>query len=261
MSVTSPRGESYTAVYGVGLGRGDLEVHVVQTLRDWIIAYVADYEAERGLPPRTLPIPPTSDSIHGSLDFTTFIQDLLPELIVVAQPLGEVERYGDDGTYGAWYDIGVAAVVQVEGDQNLARAMADAYGTALQKLLPQQGAFGTNPDGTPFATRTRLTNAYSLTFPDATVRDVVRATVVARTYIYQLAEDFEGPRVPPLNPYGDPAPWPDANRVEVNVVEATPDQYDAGGTFTSDSIIIDGTVNPPVTELERIILDVLPEES
>lgn len=253
MSLTTPRAVSYEAVYGPGQGRGDVEFHVIKTLRDWIIPYIADYEAERGIPIRSLPVPPTPESIHGDMDFTRFSSELFPELQVIVQPTGEVERNGD-GTYGSWYDVMVSAVVEVTGTQDGTRALADIYGTVLQKLLPQQGEFGTNPDGTEFATRTRLRSAYGLTFPDASVRDVLRATVSLRTFVSQLLSDSEGLRVPPQNPYGVPTPWPDADRVEVNLVRATPDDY--SGLLTADAVILDGTVNPPVTEYGQVVVDV-----
>ena len=249
MSVSSPRAIAWTGVYGPGQGRGDVEQHVIQTLRDWIVAYIANFEAEHGIPARSTPIPPTPESIHGDLDFNRFGGELLPELIVVAQPTGEVERFFDDGTYGSWYQVAVGAICHVEGDQEATRALGDIYGMCLQKLLPQQGAFGKNPDGSYFATRTRLQSAYNLVFPEPTVRDVVRATTVVHTFVADLVSDSEGLRVPPQNPYGTPPPWPTVNKVEVNIVRTTPDAY--SGTYMADAVILDATVNPEVTEFEE----------
>lgn len=243
MSVTTPAAQASVAIYGGGIGRGDLEAHVLQTLRSWIVAYLADYEREQGIPPRTLPIPPTPESFHGGLDFQTFSSDLTPELIVVCQPERTVERYGD-GTYGAWFTVDVGAVCYVEGDQDRTRALADAYGTVLQKLLPQQGAFGFQADGvTDFATRTRLEEPYALSFVDESVRDIVLATTRVLTFLEALVVDYSGPRTPPTNPYAVPLPPSTANVVEVDLIRGTPD---TSGLVTADGVELDGTVFPPV---------------
>lgn len=256
MSVTTPLATAWVNTYGIGQGRGDLEGHVIQTLADYIVPYVSDYAAEHGIPVKSVPIPPTPESIHGDIDGTRYSSELFPELTVMVQPTGAVERY-DDGTYGSWFDVVVFAYVQVFGDQDRTRALADLYGTALQKLLPQQGEFGLNPDGSEFATRTRLQSPYSLAFPEADVRDIVRAAISVRTFLSNLVSDFEGPRVAPQNPYGTPLPISEAEKVEVNVIRGTPDD---SGILDADAVILDGTVNPPVTEYEQVTVDVPPSD-
>lgn len=251
MSVSTPTALSDEAIYGVGIGRGDLERQIIETLVEWVVPYVASYERQNGIPARQTPVPPTPESIHGGVDYVTFSAELFPELIVVCQPWGVPERY-DDGTYGSWFSVGVGAIVQVEGSQDQTRALADLYGEVLQKLIPQQGAFGLQADGETFATRTRLESAYSLAFPDATVRDILRATVEARTYLTGLVSDFEGPRVPPADPYAVPLPPTIANRVEVGVIRGTPD---TSGETDTDAVILDGTVYPPVVRYEEITVD------
>ena len=251
MSALSPSVLSLEA-YGESLGRGDVEAHVIQTLNDWIVAYVADYERRRGLPARSTPVPPTPESIHGGLDFETFAGELFPEIIVVCQPINPVERYGD-GMYGAWFAVAVGAIVTVEGDQDRARGLADVYGTVLQKLLPEQGAFGLRLDGeTPFAERTRLEDAYSLVFPDNTVRDIVRATVQIRTFLADLVDDLAGPMTPPLDPYATPLPPTTADTVEVDLIRGTPGTT---GEVAADAVVLDGSVFPPITRYETETVD------
>ncbi len=230
-------------LYGLSFGRGELERRVIDTLRLWIIPYIADYERLNAIPPRTLPVPPTPESIHGGIDFTTFSAELFPELIVVVQPTGSVERR-DPGMYGQWFSVEVSAIVMVEGDQDQTRTLADAYGTALQKLLPQQGAFGLLADGvTTYATRTRLYNAYGLIFPDASVRDIMRANVMVRSFLENLVDDFAGPRTPPQDPYAVPGPPIEATKVEVDLIRGDPTTE---GFVDADGVVLDGTVYPPV---------------
>lgn len=230
--------------FGPNYGRGDLETRVIATIRTWIVTYIANYEREHQLPSRSIVVPPTPASIHGGIDFETFSSELFPEIIVVCQPSGEAERIDDDGGYGSWFTVDVGAVVQYEGDQDKTRQLADAYGTALQLLVPQQGYFGYQADGTTyFATRTRLEAAYSVVFPDETVRDIARATLPARTFVNNLGSDFEGPTVPPADPYAVPLPLPVANRVEVDLIRGTPD---TSGFVSADGVLLDGTVSPPV---------------
>ena len=252
MSVSTPAAIASEQTYGLGYGRGELERRAIETLRLWIVAYIADYEREYGFTPRSLPVPPTPESIHGGIDFETFSAELLPELIVVTQPVGPVERYGE-GTYGQWFSLDVAAIVTYEGSQDQTRMLADAYGTAIQKLIPQQGGFGYLPDGvTTFATRTRLQSAYALYFPDGTVRDIIRAVLMTRTFVENLVDDRSGPQVPPLDPYATPGPEPEATKVEVALLRGTPDTI---GETIADAVILDGTVYPPIVEFEEVVVN------
>lgn len=245
----------YTSVYAPNFpwsGRGDLENHVIRTINDWILYYLGEYERQNGIAARNIPAPPTSESVHGEIDFERFSNAFMPEIAVLVQPTGEVERY-DDGEYGAWYYVHAAAFVQVEGDPDRTRALADVYGTCLEALLTQQGAFGTRPDEvTEFATRTRLQEPYGVSYPSDDVRDIIRATLQLRTFVEYLAADQEGPRVPTGNPYATPSPWPTAAKVEVALVRGTPED---SGVLTADAVILDGTVVPPAVEYEIVTVD------
>ncbi len=237
MSVTAP----YSSIFGPLVGRGNLEHQVLNTLSTWIVTYIAEYERQNGLVPRSTPIPPSPDSIHGGIDFETFETYLCPELIAVCTPMGETERH-ESGRYGEWFSVAVAAVVYGEGSQDATRALADVYGTAIAGILAQQGMFGLQPDGiTPFATRTRLFNTAAPAFPNPDVRDVLRTVVVAHTFIADLVSDMEGPLIPPPDPYATPANWPQADLVEVDLIRGTPDTH---GAATADEVVRDNTVVP-----------------
>lgn len=243
MSVTNAALYSASA-YGTAVGRGDLEAHVIQTLRDWIVPYIADYERQHNIRARALPVPPTPESIHGGVDWETFSGELFPQIIVIVQPTGTIERFDEDGTYGSWFTVEVGAVVSFEGDQDQTRRLGDIYGSCLQKLVPQQGAFGKQPDEeTDFATRTRLLEPYRLDFQDETVRDIIRATVAAETFLDGLVSDYAGPNVPPADPYATPLPPTTADKVKVDLIRGTPD---TSGLVTADGVVLDGTVYPPV---------------
>ncbi len=88
------------------------------------------------------------------------------------------------------------------------------------------------------------------------MRDIVQAHVELRTFIAHLVSDFDGLRVPTGNPYGPPAPWPNANKIDINVLRTDPDGYAQGGQFTADEVTLDGTVNPEVVEFSEVIVDV-----
>jgi len=234
----------YIDDYGPMKGRGEIEAHVLATLATWIIPYVAAYERLYRLVPRSVPVPPAPESIHGGIDFETWDAAIAPELIALVQPAGGMERYPQEG-YGQWFEVQVAAVVHTEGDQDGTRRLADIYGTLLQALLTEQGAFGTALDGvTPFADRTRLMEGAAIAFLDDTVRDVARATVIVHTFVAGLANDLAGPRVPPLDPYAVPLLWPSANKVEIDVVGEEPD-----GTPSPEEngVLLDGTFVPTRT--------------
>lgn len=258
MSVTTP----YTSVYGSLVGRGQVEASVLATLRTWIIPYIAEYERQNGLAARSLIVPPTPESIHGDIDDERYSAELFPEIVVVVQSTGEPERE-EAGLYGSWFSVQASAFVQVVGDQDATRTLADAYGTALEGIVTQQGAFGyIAPNGkfspvpvdagTPFATRTRLWAAPRVDFPDSNVRDIISTAVMARTYIASLVSDFDGPRIPPLDPYASPESWPLADKVEIDLIRGTPDTF---GIVTADAVEIDGTVVPPVTRFEQVQVD------
>ena len=243
MSITAP----YTSVFGPMVGRGDVERFVVTSLQTWLITYVAEYERQHFLPPRSTPVPPTPESIRGDMDFTRWDSLIFPAIVAVVQPTGEAERH-ESGEYGSWYNVSLGAFVQVEGDQDTTRALADIYGTVLQTVLTEQGIIGVQSDQvTPIPTRTRLTSAYGLTFPDPEVRDVIQCTLGLRVFVADIVSDLAGPLTVPANPYATPQPWPAADQVTVGLIRGTPDTH---GTVLADEVEIDATVNPNVTRYQ-----------
>lgn len=220
----------YTSIYGRFIGPGEVRDAVIATLNRWIVYYVAEYERQRGLPPRTIPTPPTPESIHGGIDFDTWQQDLLPELIVTVAPLGEPERY-DGGTYGTWWQVEVAAVAFSPDTEDAAYTQATWYAASLLGLLTEQGAFGVGADGvSSFSERTRLVSAPRIEWTERSdVRRVCRAVVPVRVFTDAIVTDTDGPRTPPTqDPYETPLPWTNVSTVEV-VVEAdgSPTSYAA----------------------------------
>ena len=245
--VLANNGSTYgsTSIYGTIVGRDGLENQILRTLRVWMVPYVADVERQQGLPPKSTPIPPTPESFTGGVDFETWEQDLSPQIITVVNPYGEVERF-DGGAYGSWFEVQVAAGVYAQS-QDDARILAGIYGTALQALLTEQGDFGlraTTDGWRGYAERTRMIEAARVEWMNPDTRAQILTIVSVHTYLSGIADDFAGPAIPPVDPYALPEAWPEADKINIDLLRGDPD---SSGVVEADQTTIDGTVVPPQT--------------
>lgn len=198
-----------------------------------IVYYLAEVERQAGLRPGTLPTPPAPESFYSGADFESWAQDLLPSIIVVADPIEDPERFGD-GTIGQWFEMQIAAVVQGD-DENVAQMIAAHYGTAIMGAVMQSGDLGGVANGT------ELTAAPKVELLEQNMsRRFARSVLTVRTYLDQIVATLIGPAGPvnwPTDPYTPPDGWPTVETVniDVEVMDAAADTTDA--TFTGNDVI------------------------
>jgi hypothetical protein len=194
--------------FGPFVSRAEVEQAILNTLQTppagtgypALVYYLAQAERLAGQPAHTFDAPP-SGSYRASIDFTRYVADELPLLIVVVKPEGRPERY-ERGQYSQWFDVQVAAVVKGD-DEDAARAVADAYGVAVANLITQDGGLGPNRDNTGrFAVKTNLEGFPDVEFEESATssRNVLRTVVTFRTCVVTVLIET-GPPSFPQDPY------------------------------------------------------------
>jgi hypothetical protein len=210
-----------SSIFGPLVGGSTIEAAVLDTLRTWLPTYLWEVERQHNIAKGTLPHPPTPESYHGGVDFSSWQEDTCPEVIVVCNPTGEPERSGSVG-YSQAFEIQIAAVV-IDAEEDTSRLVAGYYGEALQGALVQQPALG------GLAEHTVMTSAPHLELQDPDERRLHQVSAAFQTFIAPIVIDQGGPDVPtpsdsplyggtPDAPYGD---WPTVTTTQA-VVTADP---------------------------------------
>jgi hypothetical protein len=183
-------------LYGPLKGQPDVEKAVLSTYAIWLNEYLAEVERQKSLPNKTLGRPPTPESLHGGLDFASWLEEELPALIVIANPLGQVE-YAASAGYTQTYEVQVGAILKGEGDvlavqpEDEARILAGYWGEAVQ-LLVQHGDLG------EVAERTRMVGAPKVEYcdsnsPGAEQRRFMQSVTTFHVTLSQLIVEEAGP--------------------------------------------------------------------
>lgn len=194
-----------------------------------IVSYLAEVERQAGLRPGTLPTPPAADSFYGGVDFESWTQDLLPSIVVVADPVEEPIRFGT-GAIGQWFEMQIAAVVQGD-NEDAAQAIAAHYGTAIMGAVMQSGYL----DGTELTVAPKVE-----LLEDNMGRVFAMSVLTVRAFLEQVVDAFTGPAPPvdwPSDPYTPPPDWPTVETVSIDVEAMDPAADVADATFTGDDVI------------------------
>lgn len=119
----------------------DVERAVVRHLQDWIPVYLREMEIQQSLPSGSLPLPEswlTSEEVeseHG---------DRLPGIVVVSPGFTRPPAQEGDGTFRAFYNVGVAIIASAATRQDT-RYMVRVYSAAIAAAMMQrQSAYGNN---------------------------------------------------------------------------------------------------------------------
>jgi len=202
--------------FGAIVGRDQVAQAVAGMLSQWLPVYIAEIERQRGLMPRTLPLPPNADitaldtSYQIGVDLETWTLAETPVIIVVTQPTGTPTRF-DLGFYGCWYESQIAVIVQAEDEQS-AIQQADWYGAAVMACALQQGSLG------GVVSKTLLVEPARTEFVNPAVRNVARAVVTVHHWVGNIVDESRGPLSPPSDPYLPVAGLPVAETVTPTVV-------------------------------------------
>lgn len=210
-------------VFGPSFGPWTLERAVIDTLQkpptvgtsaSRLVYYLADQERQTKLAPRTLPAPPGPSSYRGGVDANTFQAEWFPMLHVNAQPSGDPEKLDMD-VYGQRWQATITST-HGDNDEDVARMVVEAYGTAIALAIAQRGSLGINARDTII---TRITDPELL---DAiSKRQVCRTTVQISTFIAPILTRG-GPTSWAADPYAAPGDWPTVETVDVTVTAVAP---------------------------------------
>ena len=182
-------------VYGRLLDTHQIEVAVTETLQVWMPAYIAEVERQRGLEPHAMPLPASWSKTN---EFYKWNEDQLPAMIVVCPGLAPTEpKMKGDGSYHAWYRVGVAAIAGGD-DREATRRVAKLYVAAIRGSILQHqdlGDFG--------AEGIRWTNERNAEIPDDAGRTLGSGLATFDVEVKDVANARMGPLDPPDDPYED----------------------------------------------------------
>jgi hypothetical protein len=128
-------------IFGTLVGPWSIEKACLSTLTEWMGAYLANIEIKEDLEHKFLGRPPAPESYKGGLDWESVRQELLPAVIVNANPTGEPERNASSVIQNFEVQVG-CVVLSEEGTEPeaLARMRAGLMATATMLLEHQAPA-------------------------------------------------------------------------------------------------------------------------
>lgn len=201
------------SIFGPIVVGTQFEVGAIDMLSTWMPTYIK--EAERQMSRTQGQIPPPRMYTTRN-DFTAFPDDIMPLCVVVSPGVVDTPTKEGDGTYSAWWALGVgfaAAARDVEAAAFLAKTYA-AAGRAI--LLHRQGLGGV---------------AQKVVWVDESYDDLVteddrsvRACYLTfRVLGYGVVSEYVGPAAPdpdPTEPANQPgSTWPTANVVKIDAIK------------------------------------------
>jgi hypothetical protein len=204
--------------FGPCLGPWNIEKAVLETLKEWMPAWLRNIEETNELQPRSLGRPPSAASYRGGLDWMSVKEEWLPAVIAVANPVGKPERNAEIYTQAYQVDVGCVVLSEEGTDPEGAARMRAGFFAAATMALASHGGLG------DFAAQeTVLVGAPQVEFFDEDQRKV--AVGVTKWHVYaEILDPNKGPvNVKEVDPEG---PYPDDPVAESHdaVVKAEPVQ-------------------------------------
>ena len=204
--------------FGPAVAPWNVEVAVLETLKTWMPAWLADIEEKNGLEHKILGRPPSPSSYRGGLDWLAVRQEWFPAVIAVANPVGEPERNPSVYTQDFQVEVG-CVVLSEEGDdpEGAARMRAGMFAAATMLLASHGGLGG-------FAAQeTVLVGAPRVEFhPDAPDSRQVAVGVTTWHVFAEILDPRAGPvHVKEIEPEGPYPPDPEAKTDSI-VVKGEP---------------------------------------
>lgn len=193
-----------------------VESAVIETLETWATSYAAEVERKYGLANKTIGRPPDPQSVKGGLDWQSVKADWMPQLVVIANPTGEVERTANVFFQG--YHVEVGAIIHSEegtDPEGTARRNAGLWAAACMGIIAQHGKLGTLE-----AVDTILTGAPRVEFFDSEDRRFAVGITTYTVYV-QLMQPNLGPLVVQKEPELPYAEFPESTSEHITV-KATP---------------------------------------
>lgn len=197
-------------VFGRLLDVSEVEEAVIAALELWLPTYIAEVERQRGMTPESMPMPRSYSTVN---EFVKWTEDQLPTIIVVSPGLAPTDpKREGDGTYRAWYRVGVA-VIAAARDRETTRRISKLYIAAIRGAILQHAGLGDLE-----AAGIRWTNERNSDIPDEAGRTLGSGAVTFDIEMRGVINDRLGPAEPFDDPYDDPT-WPTVATTDVDVIE------------------------------------------
>lgn len=213
--------------FGPIVSQWQIEQAFIKTLKTWIPEYLAEIERQNGLKNKIIPRPPTPESIHGGTDLESYYQDILPEVVVVVEPLGPPELGGSAGYTGV-YQVQVGCLWVGSGSElaerpeDEARCVVSHYGAACMGIVQQPGLGGLADD-------LRMEGLPRISLPNTDKREIAQVETTFHVWVSEIILPNEGPVQP--NPVESPeyggepeAPFSEDPTVEKVTVDINAEQ-------------------------------------
>lgn len=185
----------------------DVEIAVRDTLRETIAFYLARVDEQHGLPAGTT-APPRGFVARSENERW---DEEAPPFGVVACPgtVGEPDRHGERGSYGAWWQVNVGVTVGGATEEG-SRALASRHLAAIMLVCGQQQDMGGLAEATDW-----IGGRIDAIPPQ---RTLIACEALARVYVGRVL-DTRGliPRDLPADPTDPPAPAPTPTGMRVRV--------------------------------------------
>lgn len=165
----------------------ELEVAALETLRIWMPTYLQEIETQIGPTRGLIPAPRTYTTRN---EFTTFPEDQMPICVVVSPGLADEPHVEGNGTYGAWFSLGVGVVASAATEEDT-NHLAKVYAAAVRAIMLQQAALGGICTGMEW-----VDESYD-DIPDESQERTIRASQwLGRAYVDDIVTRYTGPTEP-----------------------------------------------------------------
>lgn len=184
----------------------DVQVAAQETIEKWIETYLAEYERQRGLDPKTIDVIETYTQVN---EFRDWAGNETPVCVIVSPEIPVTKRHGD-GTYSGDFTLGIGIIVQANNRINTNR-MGRAYGAIIRQLLLQQAGLGGLASGITFE------NEKYNDVPEGEDRAQASAQVIFTVEVPEIVDSRKGVIEPFEEPYEAGSEAPEAQKVSVTI--------------------------------------------
>lgn len=198
------------SIFGTIRSGIELEAAAADTMALWMPTYIRELERQYG---RTLGLIPPPRMYTNRNRFEAFPEDQMPLCIVVSSGLVDTPLKEGDGTYRAWFSLGVGFLASAK-DEDAATFLSKFYAAAGRAVLLQKPSLGGFASGTEWIDET---------YDDEVITEderTMKATyLIFRVLLDKLVARYGGPVEPVApNPATQPgSQWPTAQTVNIDI--------------------------------------------
>lgn len=193
--------------YGPIITGTDVRKAVEATIRRWFKPYLYEVARQKGW---VGPLLPDLRSYVTSTDMDSFVEDQLPQCIIVAPGLNDAPTREGSGIHRAKWMVNVGFVVSGQSRDNTME-LAEMYAAAGRTLLLQRKSLLGFAEGVAWRNETYD----ELDTDDA--RTLCMGVLQVTVDVRGIVDSSLGPVEPPVDVVPDPGPWPTVGTVSISI--------------------------------------------